>query len=68
MTKKTKYRLTEREAAQYGFRWGILDVMRSHIYRGYRLMRVTTDHSELEISVSPKGHSIRVWRDGKELT
>lgn len=56
-----------REAGQYGFRWGQLDVVRLIEYRGNRALAIRTDFGEVEVYVSPTGRSIRVMREGVEL-
>ena len=56
------------EAMRYGFRWGQLDVIRNAVFLGRKSLSVITDSQEIEIAVSAKGHRIRVYRDGKELT
>lgn len=50
------------EAAQYGFRWGPLDVTRlAHIEgRGY-VLRIITDHQEMQIHVTEKGRKITAY-------
>ena len=53
---------------RYGFRWGQLDVIRNAVFLGRKSLSVITDSQEIEIAVSAKGHRIRVYRDGKELT
>lgn len=58
----------EADAERYGFRWGQLDVVRNMDYRGLKSLSVLTDFAEIEIGVSAGGRSIRVFKNGKELT
>lgn len=58
---------TPENAAQFGFRWGPLDVVRNMEYRGRHSLSVLTDTHEVEVGVSAKGHSVRVWLDGVEM-
>lgn len=55
----------------YGFHWGPMNVTRLLVgRRGERinyLLGVTTDHHEVQVSVSKTGRSVRVWIDGKEV-
>jgi hypothetical protein len=58
--------------SRYGFRWGPMWVQRvaqiAHRGRGdYRVLEITTNHHTLQVNVSPKGQSIRVFLDHKEL-
>lgn len=55
------------EAERYGFRWGQLDVIRNMDYNGIKSLSVLTDHHELQVGVSAKGHSIRIWLDNKPM-
>lgn len=50
---------SEAEAAQYGFRWGPMDVIRiAHIEgRGYCL-EIRTDYDRLQVYVSEKGRKV----------
>ena len=62
----------------YGFRWGAAVVERTDEYRmgkakeGRRMTKIFTirpDKSQpIEIHVSSSGSSVRVFRDGRELT
>lgn len=65
--RSTRRRHTDSEAAQYGFRWDNVDVIRNLEYRGTKSLSVITDHRELQVGVSPQGRRIRVWMDGTEL-
>jgi len=53
---------------QFGFHWGPMNVARLTQIdgRGY-VLRVQTDTHDLQIYVSPKGRSIRVYQDHKLL-
>lgn len=55
---------------EYGFRWGPMNVTRlSMLRRGDRTnyaLGVATKHHEIEVSVSGKGRTVRVWIDGQE--
>lgn len=60
---------------RYGFRWGPMVVQRAaefprgDVDKPTRCLRVITDTgAEVEVYVSPTGRSLRVYRDGKELT
>lgn len=58
---------------QYGFRWGPVRIIRYAIFdRPTGLCRVIGIDSDkaprIQIYVSPTGRSVRVYRDGKELT
>ena len=54
---------------QFGFKWGPMWVTRiARLGTRGRVLQVRTDHRKIEVFVSDKGRSIRVWRDGKELT
>lgn len=58
----------------YGFRWGPAVVYRDHQYemgshRTTRVVKIQPDEgSELEVHISSTGKSIRVFRNGKELS
>lgn len=58
---------TEADASAYGFRWGPLDVTRITEYRGSHALEIATDHTSVEVYVSKGGHSIRVYKNGKEM-
>lgn len=55
----------------FGFRWGQIEVTRmSSVARHngvYRCVQVKTDHSAVDIYVSPTGRSIRIFKNGKEI-
>ena len=51
----------------FGFKWGPLEVQRTCIIRGSHVMRVITEHHELEISVSPMGKSVVVFLDNDKV-
>lgn len=54
---------------QYGFAWGPALVRRVARVRGYCYLTVATSTGqELEIRISPTGQSLKVFRDGRELT
>lgn len=61
-------RKSEEEAARYGFRWGQLDVTRAMEFRGQKCILIETEFDIVQVYVSPKGRSIRVWHNHKELT
>jgi hypothetical protein len=56
----------------YGFVWGPATVTRlSTIPSGkgeLYVLGVDSEHHAVQVSVSRTGRSVRVWRDGKELT
>jgi hypothetical protein len=57
------------EDDQYGFRWGQVVVQRAAEYDNRKVLRIKPDHGkDISIYVSATGRSIRVYRDGKELT
>lgn len=59
---------TAPDAEQFGFRWGQLDVSRYFsLGTGQKCLAVLTDHTSIEVYVSPTGRSIRVFKDGKEM-
>lgn len=45
-----------------------VDVHLVAMFEGRTILAVSTKHKEIEIYVSLAGRSIRVWRDGEELT
>lgn len=55
----------------YGFRWGPMAVTRLFSSRlGKRenhVLGITTEHHDVQVSVSKTGRSVRVWLDGREL-
>ena len=51
----------------YGFEWGPLEVKRACVIRGSHILRIITEHHDLEIAVSPTGRSIRIYQDGQEM-
>lgn len=55
------------EVAQFGFRWGQVDVIRAYDINGAKGIFVSTDSRRLEVYVSKGGRSLRVFRDGIEL-
>lgn len=61
-------RRSAEEAAQYGFRWGQLDVVRNMEHYGAKSLSVETEYARITIYVSPGGRSIRVWKNHEELT
>jgi hypothetical protein len=62
-----RVRQSEEEAAQYGFRWGHLDVTRNMEHRGGKSLSVETDYQRITVYVSPGGRSIRVWKNHEEM-
>lgn len=55
------------ERTDYGFTWGPANIFRVFQHQQRRILAVETDHRRIQISISPTGRSVRVWRDGKEL-
>jgi hypothetical protein len=59
------------EVTPDGFRWGPLEVLRTARLPspsfGY-VLTVRGEGTEIEVYVSEKGRSLRVFRDGKEMT
>ena len=52
----------------YGFVWDQIEVERTCGVRGWKILRMKIDGKPvLEIYVSPKGRSVRVWKRHKEL-
>lgn len=66
--------MSEPRGTVYGFKWGPLDVIRiAHFKpradRECYVVQVSTDDGKaVDIYVSKTGRSLRVFRDGKELT
>lgn len=63
----------EHNEDRYGFRWGPIVVARwASFDRGNghtRVLGITSDRGpKVHVYVSPTGRSVRVYRDGKELT
>ncbi len=57
------------ELTEYGFKWGPMEVTRmAEISGSLNLSVKTVAGLRIQIFVSPKGHSLRVFREGKELT
>lgn len=58
----------------YGFRWlpkeatAEITVERIANFRGTAVLGIRTDHDEVQVTISPGGRSIRVWRGSEELT
>ena len=54
---------------RHGFVWGQVNVTRMSEHEGYKCISVGTTGSDkgVHVYVSPKGRSIRVFKDGKEL-
>jgi len=56
----------------YGFQWGPATVERASLIRRqggmYRVLQITAGGHLLNIYISPTGRSLRVFKDGKELT
>ena len=51
----------------YGFQWGPMEVARCIEHRGMVVITVKTSAGkQIDIAVSPKGQSIRVFGDGGE--
>lgn len=53
---------------RYGFEWGPSKIERTATINGTRILRIVTEHRELEIAISPTGRSVRAFLDGKKLT
>jgi hypothetical protein len=59
--------------SDHGFTWGNMEVTRMMtLPNGGHVLNVKAEGKKyqegVEIYLSPKGRSIRVWRNGKELT
>ena len=53
---------------RYGFQWGPAEVTRmAHIEGRGRVIGVRTPHDSIQVYVTEKGRSIRVWRGNVEL-
>ena len=51
---------TSDDAHRFGFEWGPMRVVRcAHIEGRGRVIVIATDHAELEVFVSEKGHKIK---------
>jgi hypothetical protein len=51
----------------YGFTWGPMDVYRMAEINGRRVLRIKTEHHELQIAISPKGQNVMVWLDHQKM-
>lgn len=52
----------------YGFQWGPMEVTRiTYLVGRGRVLKIRTEHQELEVFVSEKGRNIRVYKNGEEL-
>lgn len=65
--------MSEPVRTDYGLKWGPLDVIciahhKPRADREYYVIQVVTDDRVADIYVSKTGRSLRVFRDGKELT
>ena len=58
---------SEGAVTQYGFTWGAATVTRMAEFEGQTCTEFRTDTHKLNVYVSPKGRSVRVWLDGREL-
>jgi hypothetical protein len=58
------------DAHRYGFRWGPISVVRTATLARHRVLTISMDGNDkpLEIYVSNTGRSVRVFRDGKEMS
>jgi hypothetical protein len=60
------------ELTDYGFTWGPIELTRvgcvEHSDRSHHVLRIKTQHRDVNVYVSRTGRSVRVFRDGKELT
>ncbi len=59
--------------SDYGFAWGPVTVERiaaieRHNRGVYRILRVASDYTALEIHISPAGKTLRVFKNGEELS
>lgn len=58
-------------ATEFGFDWGPISVERA-VYDAklgrVLIVRVPSEHHRVEIAVSPKGRSVRVWLDGQRMS
>lgn len=53
----------------WGFRWGPMTVTRLMVYRDRSwLLGIKTAYHDVEIRVSRTGRSVRVFKDGVELS
>jgi hypothetical protein len=50
----------------FGFKWGVAEVVRMSTVRGSLCLRVVTDAGKhIDVYVSPQGNSIRVFSGGE---
>jgi hypothetical protein len=56
------------EIIEYGFTWGPMTVTRLTEIDGSVCLGVDSEHHKLQITVSPQGRSVRVWKDHREMT
>ena len=59
---------TPEDIARYGFQWGQVAVTRTAEIDGRRIVTIETPFRRMNVYASPTGRSLRVFRDGKELT
>jgi hypothetical protein len=60
--------VTDASLTRYGFQFGAAEVTRLTDFKGTAVIEVsTTAGRNVQIYVSPKGKSLRVFRDGKEM-
>jgi hypothetical protein len=52
----------------FGFRWRGIEVERLATIRDRAILGIRVNKTSLQIYVSPTGRSVRVWKNGKELT
>ena len=48
-----------------GFRWGQVDVVRTVEVGERKVVSVSTDYHDIQVTVSPKGQSVQVHVDGE---
>lgn len=55
-------------STRFGFWWGPLEVYRMARFRGTRVLGIAVNEKNiLEVSVSPSGRRVRVWKNGREM-
>jgi hypothetical protein len=55
------------QITDYGFEWGPMEVTRLTEYRGSCVLGIRAGKNHLQVCVSPKGQSIRVWLNGTPM-
>lgn len=59
--------MDDEEVKKFGFRFGPMDVVRATEHEGTHYVQVVSDYVTIDVSVSPTGRSVRVFRNGEEL-